>query len=117
MSLLDRSNADIVVYLEETVTDSDGNEIRLASATGIASRATIRPQAQSGTSARRAEQMDEGFFTEETYTLRLPRGFPHVLGAQARIDWGGESWSVFGAPIFYNGSRRTQRYQYKIVRN
>lgn len=117
VSLLDSTNADVVVYLSETWIDSDGNTMLRPSATGITTRARIQPAPQSGTSSRRAEQMDKGYFTEQVYALRFPRGFPHVLDHAAEIDWNGQRWHVFGFPLLYQGSRRTRRYDYVIRRN
>lgn len=117
MSLLDRSRENIVVYLEEVITDSDGNTITRASTTGIPARATIQVLAQSGTSSRRAEQDNEGFEIEEVYRLRFPRSFPHVLGAQSRIEWRGQYWALVGDPRRYNGSRRTTHLDYTIRRS
>lgn len=116
MSLLDKANEEVVVFPEEVITDSDGNTITRPSATGIPTRARIWPQNQSGTSARRAEQNDGGFFTEQYYGLRFPRSFPHVLGAQSQIEWNGKRWAVFGDPVLYNGSARTRHMHYQIVR-
>jgi len=121
MSLLDSPNAEVIVYPQEVWTDEDGNTMLRPSAVGTTTPATVRPQPQSGTSSRRAEQMDEGFFTEEVYNLRFPKGSPGdllgTLGAMTRVDWNGGSWSVFGPPLFYNGSRRTRRHEYTMRRN
>ena len=116
MSLLNRANETIIVYLEETIVDSDGNIMTRPSTTGIPARATIQVLAQSGTSSRRAEQDNEGFESEEVYRLRLGREFTHVVGAQSRIDWLGVSWSIVGEPRRYNGSARTRHLDYIIRR-
>jgi len=121
MSLLNQGNEEVVVYPEIVVEDEDGNTLVLPSTEGVPTPAMIRVQAQSGTSARRSEQMDDGFFTEEVYTLRFPRGSAGDrlgrLGSQSAIEWRGQHWAIFGEPLFYNGSRRTRRYQYTIRRN
>jgi hypothetical protein len=116
VSLLDTGNTDILVYLEVKSTDSDGNIITKASDIGIPARALVQVLAQSGTSARRSEQDNEGFETELLYRLRFPRNFPHVLGAQARIEWEGAWWAIQGDPRLYNGSRRTRHLDYTIRR-
>lgn len=117
MSLLDRYNTDVVVYPDETYTDEDGNLITRPSPVGIPTPATIRLAMQSGTSSRLAEQQDLGDFTEEVYTMRLPRDFPHELGTRAIIEWRGGKWSVFGKPRWFGGSRRTARIEYVIKRS
>ncbi len=116
MSLLDKATEDVVVYLEEVTADSDGNTITRPSATGIPARAMIQLQAQSGTSARRSEQDNEGFETESVYRLRFPRAFGHVLGAQARISWRGQYWAIIGDAQIFNGSPRTRHLDYTIRR-
>ena len=116
MSLLDRGREVVTVYPEIVGTDVDGNIITKASNTGIVTRATVQPMAASGTSGRRAEQDNEGFETEENYRLRLPRRFPHVLGAQAKVSWRNQIWSVAGDHKAYNGSNRTRHTDYVIRR-
>ena len=89
--LLDRPGREVVkVFLEEEYTDSDGNLMTRASLTGITTTATVQFAAASGTSARRAEQDNEGFETEATYNIRFPRSFPYTLGAQSKIEWQGK---------------------------
>lgn len=117
MSLLDRGRETITVYQEEAWTDRDGNVMTRPGSVGVQTRATLQPAAQSGTSARRAEQDNEGFEVETNYRLRLPRSFPFVLGAQAAIEWNGEYWSVVGDAKLYNGSSRTRHYDYIIRRS
>lgn len=117
MSLLDSTNVDVLVFLEEVVTDSDGNTITKPSKDGIETRARIWPLAQSGTSARRAETNDGGFGTEQVYGLRFPRSWPHILGAQSAVEIDGKRWSVFGDPIRHNGSARTRHIHYTLRRS
>ncbi|WP_158881986.1 hypothetical protein [Amycolatopsis anabasis] len=118
MSLLDRWNEDIVIYPEETWTDSDGNMMTRPAAVGIPAKAMIRVAAQSGTSARRAEQDNEGFETEAVYVMRIPEwSYAETLGAQARIEWRGGYWAIMGDAMIYHGSRRTRHTQYTIRRS
>jgi hypothetical protein len=116
MSLLDRGNEDIIVYPEILTRDSDGNFITKASDEGIPTKAMIQLRAQSGTSARRSEQDNEGYETESVYRMRLPRSFPGPLGAQAMVEWRGERWSVIGDAQVFNGSARTRHLDYTIRR-
>lgn len=120
MSLLDKAVETITVYPEVLTIDEDGNGITRPSATGIVAKATIQLSQQSGTSARRAEQDNEGFESEEVYRLRFSRaedariGF---LGPQSRIDWRGEYWELYGYPKRFNGSKRTRHFDYTIRRS
>ena len=116
MSLLDNAQEECVVFPEEAVTDADGNTRTRPAATGIPARARFQVQGQSGTSARRAEQDNEGFETEKVYRVRFPRSFPHVLGAQSQIEWRGHRWVVFGDVNLYTGSPRTSHVDYTIRR-
>lgn len=116
MSLLDRGNEDIIVYPEETITDSDGNVHIRPSTTGVPARVLIQAMPQSGTSARRAEQDNEGFETEQLYRMRFTRGSEMDLGVRARIEWRGQWWSINGFPIRYNSGARTAHIDYVIKR-
>jgi len=104
------------VYLEESYTDEDGNELTRASETGTPATARFDVQGQSGTSSRRSEGDKEGFETEKVYSIRFPRSFPHVLGAQSQIQWNEERWVVFGDINRYNRSPRTAHSIYTIKR-
>lgn len=117
MSLLDKGRETVTVYQEETYTDADGNLMSRPGAVGVTTtRAVVQLMAQSGTSQRRAEQDNEGFETEEMYRLRLPRSFPLVVGAHAKVVWRGLEWSVIGKPRRYNSSNRTAHIDYMIRR-
>lgn len=121
MSLLDGGSVyePIVVHLEETYTDEDGNLMTRASETGIPARARFQVQGQSGTSARRAEQDNEGFSTEKVYRMRFPRSFTRkhgLIGAQSKIVWNNQEWAVFGDVSFYSATRATQHVDYTVKR-
>lgn len=122
MSLLDTWNEDVLVFPETTWDSPDGNPMTgvQPDAVGIPAKAMIQVQSASGTSARRAEQDNEGFESEENYALRFPR-FEEAnlgeLGPQSQIEWDGVRWSLMGFPRRYNGSRRTARSWYTIRRS
>lgn len=116
MSLLDLGNEDIVIYPEVATTDADGNTVTRPSLTGIAAKARLQVQGQSGTSSRRQEQDNEGYESEKVYKMRLPRSFTQILGAQSQIEWKGVRWAVFGDVNRYNGSPRTAHVNYTIKR-
>jgi hypothetical protein len=120
MSLLDKATQDVTVYVEEAFEDDLGNTILRASLTGYEAKAEIQPARQSGTSARRTEQDNEGYETEEVYRLRFSREHDRThapLGQAAQIKWQGKRWSVIGLPTPYMGSRRTAHIDYMIRRS
>lgn len=120
MSLLDRGNEDVLVFMEETVTSRDGNPHTRPSTVGIPARAMIQLRAQSGTSARRAEQDNEGFESETVYRIRFTRAFDAEygrLGAQSQIEWQGRRYAVIGDAQYFNGGRRTRHYDYTMRRS
>lgn len=121
MSLLDTGARyqPVLVYKEEMVLDEDGNKFTRPSDTPIAAIARFQVQNQSGTSARRAEQDNEGFESEKVYRMRFPRSFTKehgVLGAQSQIEWRGERWVVFGDATVYESSPALARVDYTIKR-
>lgn len=127
MSLLD-SGANYepcTVYPEVVGSDRDGNTITKASDTGIPATARFQLKSQSGTSSRRAEQNNEGFESEQVYSMRFPRSWTAehgILGAQAQVEWGLDSlgrpqrWEVFGDAARFNNSRKTAHVVYTIKR-
>jgi hypothetical protein len=50
------------------------------------------------------------------YRMRLIGWTGDALGAQAQVDWDGKRWSLDGDGSRYNGSPRTARVEYVIVR-
>ncbi len=116
MSLLDRGNQWVVVYPEEVIEDADGNIKTQPSKCGFRAVARIQPIGQSGTSARRAEQDNEGFETEKMYSIRFPRDFKCVLGAQSQIEWMGVRWAVHGDAMYFTSSPRTAHLTYVLRR-
>lgn len=120
MSLLDKGNTIITVYPQEEVLDEDDNQLLRASLTGYEAVAVIQPARQSGTSARRAEQANEGYETEEVYRLRFTREHDRThprLGLASEIEWDGERWHIVGVATRYFGSRKTAHIDYQIKRS
>ena len=117
MSLLDKGQEDILIFLEEVVTDEDGNVRTRPSSVGTRTKARLQPLGQSGTSSRRQEQANEGYESERVYTMRLPRSWPHgEVGAQSEVLWRGERWALFGPTVRYTGSPMTRHDTYTIKR-
>lgn len=116
MSLLDSGRDIVTVYPEVDTEDADGNLITRPSDTGFTTRASLQPQSSSGPSSSR-DSSDGGFFTTETYRMRLPRSFPFILGAQSAVEWEGTYWGMLGDGQVYNGSPRTAHVDYMIRRS
>ncbi len=116
MSLLDKANEDIVVFLQEVGPDEDGNTRTRPSDVGIPARVRIQVIGQSGTSSRRQEQDNEGFESERVYSIRFPRSWTHDIGMQSQIEWRDKRWVIFGDVNIYNSSRRTAHNTYTIKR-
>ena len=121
MSLLDTGARyePVTVYPEEMVIDDDGNRFTRPSDTPIQAIARFQIANQSGTSARRSEQDNEGFSTEKIYRMRFPRSFTTqygVLGAQSQVEWKGARWAIFGDASEYNSSPALARVDYMIKR-
>ncbi|AHG23802.1 head closure Hc1 [Mycobacterium phage EagleEye] len=109
----------VVVYPEEMVVDRDGNKFTRPSDQGINAIARFQVANQTGTSARRAEQDNEGFTTEKVYRMRFPRSFTKehgILGAQTQIEWKGQRWALFGDATEYDSSPALSRVDYTIKR-
>ncbi|QLF84895.1 head-to-tail stopper [Gordonia phage Epsocamisio] len=109
----------VTVFPQIMVIDDDGNKFTKPSATGIEAIARFQVANQSGTSARRAEQDNEGFESEKVYRMRFPRSFTKeqgIIGAQSKIVWRGQTWAVFGDATVYNGSEATARVDYTVKR-
>lgn len=119
MSLLDKGRDSVVVYQEVITTDSDGNPFRKVGTVGIPTVAAIQKVGDSGTSARRAEQDNEGFESERLANIRFTREFEKTygpIGRYAEVEWQGVRWTVFGDPHYFNGSDRTAHVQYTLKR-
>lgn len=115
-SLLNRPNADVLVYPEVTAVDADGNTITRAAETGIPCKARIQVAGQP------AETQKQGFETSEKLNIRLIGWTGGELGAQAAISWGTDDlgrpkmYAIEGEPLRYLGSPRTARTEYIIRR-
>jgi hypothetical protein len=118
MSLLDVGRETVVVYHQEQFISPDGNIMYRASETDVETitNCAVQLAAQSGTSARRAEQDEEGYDLEEVYRFRPPRSYTRKIGFQAQVEWDGKRWSIIGAPREYNGSDNTYHTDYTLRR-
>ncbi|AEL17853.1 head closure Hc1 [Mycobacterium phage Trixie] len=121
MSLLDTGARyqPCIVYPEELFIDGDGNKRTRPSKVGIPAIARFQIANQSGTSARRAEQDNEGFESEKVYRMRFPRSFTKehgIIGAQSEVEWRGQRWALFGDATVYDSSPALSRVDYTIKR-
>ena len=118
MSLLDQAFEDVLLYPEVTRTSRDGNLMTQPSDTPIEIKAKFWSAASSGTSARRSEQDNGGFESEQNYKMHIPDRYGiETIGAQARIEWRGQYWSIVGEPNMFIGSKRTAHKTYIVSRN
>ena len=107
---------EVIIYPEKVVVDEDGNTLTRPDFTaGYPVQARLQVQGQSGTSARRAEQDNEGYETEKVYRIRF-LDHPEEIGAQSVVDWQGERWVLFGDVNRYNSSPRTAHDSYTLKR-
>lgn len=120
MSLLDKGNETLVIYPQASRLDADGNKINYADKNNpITVHGVVQLLAQSGTSARRSEQDEEGYDSEEMYRVRLTRAdIARVVDIlpQAQILWDNKTWAVFGYHQYYNGSPRTAHVDFMLRR-
>lgn len=103
MSILDRGNADIIVYPQELTTDSFGNPRWAPSETGVQIRAMVWAIATAEAALLSRE-------TGEAYRVRPVRGEPVPVGPWATVEWDGREWDVHGETVSHergSGTRRT----------
>lgn len=115
MSLLDRTNATVTVFPEVVVADADGNTITRAASTGVVTEARVWPISYRGSGF--PESNDGGFISSTRYGVRFPRSFTTVVGAQAKVEWDGNVYSIVGDPVVFNGSPRTRHAHYVMERS
>lgn len=118
MSLLTTGRETVIVYHAEQFTSSDGNIMYRASTTDVDTieNCAVQLAAQSGTSARRAEQDEEGYDTEDVYRFRPPQTYTREIVFGARALWNGEMWAIIGNVKRYNGSNITKHNDYTLRR-
>lgn len=118
MSLLDVGRETVIVHHQESWTSPDGNPMFRASDTDVETitNCAVQIAAQSGTSARRAEQDQEGYDTEDVYRFRPPRSYTRQIGFEAKVEWRGLLWSVIGNSKHFNGSNNTYHNDYTLRR-
>lgn len=118
MSLLDTGRETVIVYHQEQFISPDGNIMYRPSVTDVETipNCAVQLAAQSGTSARRSEQDEEGYDTEDVYRFRPPRSYTRKIGFQAQAEWRGLRWNIIGNPKEFNGSDNTYHTDYTLRR-
>ena len=118
MSLLTQGRETVVVHHAEQYLDSLGNIMYRASDTDVETitNCAVQLAAQSGTSARRAEQDEEGYDTEDVYRFRPPQTYTREISFGSRVEWDGLMWAVIGNIRKYNGSDITRHHDYTLRR-
>jgi hypothetical protein len=108
----------VIVHHQEQWTDVDGNIMYRASDTDVETitNCAVQVASQSGTSARRAEQDQEGYDTEDVYRFRPPVTYTREIGFEAKVEWRGLLWSVIGNAKHFNGSENTYHTDYTLRR-
>ena len=96
--MLDQGPEEVIVYPQVTVTDPDGNPLRVPSTEPVTVRAWVHPVTSD-------DALAAGQQTHTQYRL-VARDAP--LGAWARVRWGGRDWDLVGEPLRYGGSPRTR---------
>lgn len=117
MSLLDKGRETVVIHHAEAWTSPDGNPMyRATGEVETLDQCVVQLAAQSGTSARRAEQDEEGYDTEEVYRFRPPRSYTRVIHFESKVEWDGKLFSVIGHKRPFNGSDNTAHVDYTLRR-
>lgn len=115
MSLLNRGTETVKVFPEVAFIDEDGNKSTRPSTVGIVLKAVVQPISMMGLLTASSETQKVGFETTAKYRLRLV-GYPELLGAQSQVEWNGKRYAIDGDPQIFNGSPRTARAEYVMLR-
>ena len=107
---LDHGPHTVTIYLEETVTDSYGNEVRRPSATGVKVTGCIVQPLSSARGAFPAMSVTQGQRVDNAYKF-MARQAP--LGWWSRVVWHhpdgrDRSMTVLGGPLLYEASPETR---------
>jgi hypothetical protein len=106
VSLLHRPTDVVTVFEETAVTDSDGNTVTRPSTVGVVCKAVVQPLSST----------EDAEGTTTKHRLRLVGWHGSQLGAQSAVEWNGKRYAVDGDPLVFNGSSRTARVEYVLIR-
>ena len=116
MSLLDKHNAEVILYPEEVVTDMDGNTRTRPSKVGIPIKAWLAPIGR--TMYASPETNEIGFEISDALRMRLlQRDTDLHVGAQAKVEVDGDIWSVDGDAVQTRMKGRTRRSEFILRRS
>lgn len=102
LSILDESNAVVLVYPQVLVRDPYGNPQWKPSETGIEVEAMMRPLSAD-------ERAVNGQQAGEAYQMRPRRGVPCPAGPWAQVEFDGRLWEVDGQPTEMRRGKGTRR--------
>lgn len=111
MSILDRGNAEIVVYPEVEVTDEDGNVSRQASPTGVPVQAMVW---QYEGEVDTLQPLVVGQQVATIYRVRPVRSADVPVGPWSRVEWDGREWDVDGEPNPHRRGVGTRRLTFSM---
>lgn len=116
MSLLDQSNAEVMLYPEEVTTDVDGNTRTRPSKVGVPLKVWLAPIGR--TLYASPETGGIGFESNDALRMRLLQKDTNTpVGAQAQVEIDGNRWSVDGDAVQTRMRGRTKRAEYILRRS
>lgn len=98
--LLDRGSETLVVYLEETATDSLGNPVKRPSGTGVTIRVTSSED-------RSSDAELPGQVSNKVIRI-MARQVP--IGSWSRVVFNGEEWDLASPPRFTPGATKRLKH-------
>lgn len=106
----------VLIRHGEQYISPDGNIMYRPSDTDVeeVSNCAVQLKSQSGTSARRAEQNDEGFNLEQLYRLRPSVTYPRIIHWASVVEWRDKVFHIMGYEQIYNGSNNTAHIDYTM---
>jgi hypothetical protein len=93
-----RNRQSAVIYPTVTVTDSRGNDVKVANMDDdpIPVSATFSPQAK-----------------PNVYDMLIDT-LPAGVDAYSRVEWRGDQWDIMSPLAYYNGTRQTRHWTLEI---
>lgn len=108
MSLLDRSNATVLVYPQVLSNDTFGNPTWTPATVPVAVEAMVWPVATAEASLLGSERPGE------VYRVRPKRGQSVPVGPWATVEWDGRTWDVHGESVRLRRGTATRRTTFTI---
>ncbi|MGW4114819.1 hypothetical protein ACWEFJ_28425 [Actinosynnema sp. NPDC004786] len=108
MSLLDQSNARVVLHRQVLTTDTDGDPRWVPEEVGTPLDVMLWP-VDTATAVTLSRE------SGEVYRVRPARGQPVPVGPWATVDWDGRTWDVHGESTRHQRGRATRRVTFLIT--